>query len=498
MANHKEWCSQQTVNLLQEELRIPTLNEIKDYLASLTSEEAKQTINDFPLTYIFDCLNNTNVEQIELANEVLTLCMSHLSIGETLNRYSISIERALRHPHSSVKTMGLNEILRNLQSEDQVNSLGRQTTLVKCIFECIADNDLAVAKVALEIIYKLAVSRNCLQIILSQEILQNIHRLRATNEIVRLRFNELFVNVSVSSESSMQILDSHGLLSIILEDLDTDDILLMMNIIQLLSQLVMTKHGYAYLEVHGITSKILSKLECEDSIPLLLCEPGVLKFFGAMAYRKPEQILVKYAHIIHRIFSIIEETNSTLIGVALDTLGYIGETNEGKFSLDSIENKIPETIKVIYHNIQTYPTEIKIRALNCLENLFRICEFDSKITNLVRKWYCSVDGNLMTLIYDFAKNPFNEIRFAAFRVLDALSSHNWGQEIFRNTPGFIEFLLDRRSENFKDCKEAKYNIIRVLSLSSVFDHSTQTRLQEYVSEGPFYVQAVTEVAIEGD
>lgn len=64
--------------------------------------------------------------------------------------------------------------------------------------------------------------------------------------------------------------------------------------------------------------------------------------------------------------------------------------------------------------------------------------------------------------------------------------------------GFIEFLLDRRNEKIKECKEMKYDIVKTLSTSSVFDHSTQLRLQEFVKEGPFYVQAVTEVAIEGE
>lgn len=62
----------------------------------------------------------------------------------------------------------------------------------------------------------------------------------------------------------------------------------------------------------------------------------------------------------------------------------------------------------------------------------------------------------------------------------------------------MEFLLDRSVESVKDCKHAKYEIVKLLSQSLVFDQSLQERIEEFVKEGPFYVQAVTEVAVEGN
>lgn len=53
-------------------------------------------------------------------------------------------------------------------------------------------------------------------------------------------------------------------------------------------------------------------------------------------------------------------------------------------------------------------------------------------------------------------------------------------------------------ETVKECKEIKYEIIKALSESTVFDQTTLLRLKAFVKEGPFYVRAVTEVAIEGN
>lgn len=63
--------------------------------------------------------------------------------------------------------------------------------------------------------------------------------------------------------------------------------------------------------------------------------------------------------------------------------------------------------------------------------------------------------------------------------------------------GLIEFLMDRSSETFKDCKHVKYNIVCNLALSeSVFDQNAVKKLKQFINEGPFYVQTVMEVAVE--
>lgn len=51
------------------------------------------------------------------------------------------------------------------------------------------------------------------------------------------------------------------------------------------------------------------------------------------------------------------------------------------------------------------------------------------------------------------------------------------------------------------CKDAKFEIVKTLAESPTaatsFGNVTLLRFREFVHEGPFYVQAQTEVAIEG-
>jgi len=67
--------------------------------------------------------------------------------------------------------------------------------------------------------------------------------------------------------------------------------------------------------------------------------------------------------------------------------------------------------------------------------------------------------------------------------------------------GLTEFLLDRRIESNKICKDSKFEVVKTIAESptaaTTFGNVTLLRFREFVREGPFYVQAQSEVAVEG-
>lgn len=71
------------------------------------------------------------------------------------------------------------------------------------------------------------------------------------------------------------MLISVGLLDPVLKELTTNDVLLRINIIELLSRLVTQKHGYMYLESQGFVAKLIQQLDDNtDMVSKQLCEPG--------------------------------------------------------------------------------------------------------------------------------------------------------------------------------------------------------------------------------
>ncbi|KAI4458415.1 26s proteasome non-atpase regulatory subunit 5-related [Holotrichia oblita] len=496
--SREQWLSQKSSALVDEDERMSTLNEIKDYLTSLPQDEAAQSAQLLQMPLLFDCLNDSNTEQIDLACEVLALCLGTLNLGESTNRFTVPLERALKHPHSQVKIMALKDIQRNIVNDELLVNFCKHTSLLSMAIECIGSDDLAVATLACDIITTIGVSESCIKTLLSKDIQAVLTDVMNKNEVVRLLIFEVFINISRKSETSQNLLESSGFLSQILDDLDNNDILLRMNIIELLSQLVTCEQGYQYLERNGVMAKFCKQLGNEDALFIQLCEPGVLKFFGQLAYWKPNDIVTKYVLILNRICSNIDSDNFTLVGISIETVGHIAETNEGKIALNSLADIMSKLLPSIVEKLNKLPNELKIRALNCLENIIQVNTNDARVMAITKKWYTCLEGNPIEFILRYAKNPIAEIRSAGLGILNALASQFWGQEVIKNAPGLLEFLLDRNIETIKECRELKFEIVKKLSTSEVFNHEVNLRLQAFVKEGAFYVEGITEVAIEGN
>lgn len=58
-----------------------------------------------------------------------------------------------------------------------------------------------------------------------------------------------------------------------------------------------------------------------------------MKFFGAIAHYYPNEIFQKYPILVDSLFNALNSDDITILPVALDTLGFIGSTIEGKMCL---------------------------------------------------------------------------------------------------------------------------------------------------------------------
>ena len=102
---------------------------------------------------------------------------------------------------------------------------------------------------------------------------------------------------------------------------------------------------------------------------------------------------------------------------------------------------------------------------------------------------------------DLSKQPFTDVKLSVLQLYQSIAHQPWGQMHMNTHPGFNEYLLDRSTEKFKEGKEAKFEIIRILVDSptsmDIFGRPFYMKLKQYVNEGPFFVQAQAQVAMEG-
>jgi len=87
---------------------------------------------------------------------------------------------------------------------------------------------------------------------------------------------QCLVDIAASSSDSLQCLINCGLMSRLLTELDTDDVLTQLNCLELLTVLISVRHGRLYLQTSGTLERLEDKLVNTSSDPLAeLLLPGL-------------------------------------------------------------------------------------------------------------------------------------------------------------------------------------------------------------------------------
>jgi 26S proteasome non-ATPase regulatory subunit 5 len=63
---------------------------------------------------------------------------------------------------------------------------------------------------------------------------------------------------------------------------------------------------------------------------------GLIKFFGNVAQLWPKEMSAEYPNVVTALFETFDSPDLVLLGVAMETVGYIGTSVEGKYMLDSL------------------------------------------------------------------------------------------------------------------------------------------------------------------
>ena len=68
--------------------------------------------------------------------------------------------------------------------------------------------------------------------------------------------------------------------------------------------------------------------------PCLDASLGLVKFFGNVAHQQPKEICGRFQHFICLVFSLADGDDPNLQVIAMETIGFIGESPEGKLALE--------------------------------------------------------------------------------------------------------------------------------------------------------------------
>uniref|UniRef100_A0A8C1CFK7 26S proteasome non-ATPase regulatory subunit 5 n=2 Tax=Cyprinus carpio TaxID=7962 RepID=A0A8C1CFK7_CYPCA len=453
--------------ICESEDPIEELKSLRTAVLATPVSGLRQAVSGARLEIIFGLLNTNDKEQIEVCVEILSRVLQALEPVQLSQNYKTALQSGLNHPNDSVKLLALTQAIAALS--------------------------------------KLSNTKAGLDVLFHSDLLNKLKDVMLTSDIIRYRVYELIVEVSRVSPVSLGYCANSGLISQMLEELTGDDVLVRATAIEMVTNLAQSQHGRQYLAQQGIMDKISNMIIAAESDPFSsLYLPGLVKFFGSLAIMdSPQQVCEKYPVFLEVVFSMAMNLDPTLTPVALDTLGVLGNTVEGKQVLQKTGEKFTSVLKRISKVVADGATELRVRCLEALAHLLTLPveQQTDDLLLLTESWFNCLSSQPMLMIRNISTQPFPELYCCALRIFTAIGCQPWAQQLMMDTPGFVEWLMDRSVGTGKEAKDCKFEVVgAVLSSSSareIFGGHNYLKLKTYLNEGPYYVNAVSSVITEG-
>ncbi|XP_043913773.1 26S proteasome non-ATPase regulatory subunit 5 isoform X2 [Protopterus annectens] len=484
---------------------VDELKTLNTALLTAPLNSLKETAPGLRLGVIFSLLNTSDREQINLCVSILDRILQALEPVYIAQNFREELQRGLLHPDDSVKILALSQAARTAENPDAVTDFLNSPELLRLIIQCIGGEQLSVAKQAIKAISRIAETKAGLDAIFMGSYLQDLKNVMATDDIVRYRVYELIVEISNASPVSLGYCANSGFISQLITELTGDDILIRATCIETVTALAHSIHGRQYLAQQGVIDKISNMMIGAESDPFSsFYLPGLVKFFGNLAIvDSPQHICEHYPVFLEKVFEMGEGQDPTLNGVALDTLAILASSVEGKQVLQKTGQKFQNLLKKIGHVAKNAPTELRVRCLDAITSILSLPtdQQTDDLLGMTESWFSSLSSQPMELFRSISTQPFTELHCSALRVFAAIADQPWGQKFMINSPGFVEYILDRSVDHDKESKDAKYELVKALvnsnTIADIFGNQHYLRLRAYLREGPYYVRATASVALEG-
>ncbi|TNM92275.1 hypothetical protein fugu_019287 [Takifugu bimaculatus] len=438
------------------------LQLLKTALLSIPVNALRDAVSGQRFNVIFALLNSDCREQVELCVDILERILIALSPVCLVQKYRAELQAGLTHPNDTVKILALTQIGRILEHPDAATEVLNNHDVLQAVIHCIREEKIAVAK-------------------------------------------QLVVEISSVSPISLGYCANSSFIAQLLGELTGDDVLVRATAIEMVTTLAQSQHGRQYLAQQGIMDKISNMIRgAETDSFSSLYIPGLVKFFGNLAIMdSPQQVCETYPAFQNKVFEMALDPDPVMNGVALDTLGLLGSTIEGKQVLQKTGEQFRTVLRRMSQLASSGATELRVRSLDAISQLLTLQpeQQTEDLSALTESWFHLLSKQPMDMIRNISTQPFPELHCGALRIFTAIATQPWGQRLMVSTPSFMEFVLDRSTGQTKEAKDAKFELVGSLVSSStavqILGSQQYISLKAYLREGPYYVSAVASVGTEG-
>nr|CAB3265244.1 26S proteasome non-ATPase regulatory subunit 5 [Phallusia mammillata] len=507
--------SVQSITRLMEKLSISserpqTLVEMKSFVTSVPSSTLKNVVKANDLLALFECINTENKEQIENTCFILSILLPIVDPFEIITYLSASLQVGLEHPNQEVKLLALKELNHIISTPEGARALCESPEIVKLVIKLVAEDEELIALAAVRFLSDYgSISPMAARMMLAEGTDSNLNDLKEAmqkNSVVRYRVYEIICDIQSQSEEMLNLCLDTGIIADLVKELLGDDVLSMVTCCAMLANMASSQHSFNYLVQSGVVSKMTELLKDSQENPLSsLYIPGVIRFFGNLClYNGPKVVVDIYPVFCHILFDLIKSSEQSKKLVAMETIGVVGESFEGKSLLYDQGKRCTEAVKEICHVMCHGSEDLRFRAVRTMRQLLTPSKENEdqtdQINDITVSWFQQISLDPVDTIIGLCKQPFTDIRCSGFRLLQTVAECNWGLPALVEVPTLTEFLLDRSTETEKPCKEAKFDVVKTIAMApssaSIFGNQNYLRFRHFVNEGPFYVEASLSVAIE--
>nr|XP_002129100.1 26S proteasome non-ATPase regulatory subunit 5 [Ciona intestinalis] len=497
-------------NLSISDDRLQTLTEIKTFVVSSHSSTLKNVVQASDLETLFQCLENNDRDEVEAICFILSSLLPIVDPVDVAVKLASAIQNGLTHPNPDVQHLTLKELQRVVAASDGATALSDSPDITRFAIFLVGDADESLAAAAVKFLSEFGrTSPNAARTMLKPDFQPHYRDLKTVmqkNDVVKFRVYEIVCNIQAESQEMLDLCVESGIVSDLVKELDGSDVLGKVTCCTMLSGMASSNHSLDYLVQAGVVSKMTEMLKDSITDPFSdLYVPGVIRFFGNLSlYNGPKFVLEIFPNFCKVIFTMVGSNDPPKQQVAMETLGIIGETLEGKKVLseqgDDCTTAVQDVCQILKHGKQ----DMRLIAVDCMSRLLDHKKVNENETDVAYKitlsWFRLLSSNPIDTIINLCKQPFTDIRCSGFALLNTLADCQWGVEAMVEFATLVEFLLDRSTETEKSSKDAKFAVIKTLTKSpnvaSIFGNRNYLRFRQFLNEGPYYVGTQLSVAID--
>jgi len=483
---------------------ISALNQIYYIIISKKDKEIKDIFSSLSFNTIILFLQYEEIEDKII--KILEAYIQFVSIETIVDQYEDFINIGLTNKKESIVNLTLQELLNGIQKNSQLCEVITRKFLdkiVNCFSLHVQSISKLVSKLMTEILSK---NEDCLSLFLERDSLDALYAQCEKNEVVKFTVYDLIVTISSASDFNFEKCKEAGLFDAMLSEIDSKDILVKLNTIELFIKLLSNENLFDFFEKSEIMTKLINELrkDPEDenaNIEDKLFLHGIIKFFTSLADINMKSFTdIQQKYDILSLFEMqFNKNDISTKEIIIITIGSIGSTYEGLILLHQ-QNTLLQTMLDYYPSLSG---NLKIVYLQNLSCILTICKLSDEVENITQKIYNGIHGKPTTLkeLIQIGNQVFDDSRIAAYAVIKGIAVHNWGLKELDNSPEFIKFILDRSQESNRLGQDWKYSIIETMvnhpSSSEIVRPDTLIKFKVYLKQGPYYKYVEPKVVVKG-